>query len=123
MLALRHRHGGLGASHAQQDIYDQIMVMAAVQLGDFSRVRQLLEARLATRIWDEGSWSAYESRARRADEAHDAAAVRAALRWAANSARASPGVAVLPIAASQFGLMTRFIRAAVETAINRSSLH
>ena len=60
------------------------MVMAAVQLGDFPRVRQLLKARLATRIWDEGSWRAYESRSRRADEAHDAAAVRAALRWAAN---------------------------------------
>jgi hypothetical protein len=84
MLAVRQRHGELGASYAQQDIYDQIMVMAALQLGDLPRVRQLLKARLTTRIWDNASWHAYESRSRRADKAHDAAAVRAALRWDMN---------------------------------------
>ncbi len=87
MLALRHRHGELGASHAQQDVYDQIMVMAALRIGDFPRVRQLLKARLTTRIWDEASWRAYESRSRFIDETHDAAAVRAALRWDANEPR------------------------------------
>jgi tetratricopeptide (TPR) repeat protein len=81
MLALRQRCGELGASHAQQDLYDQIMVMAALQLGDLPRVRQLLKARLSTRIWDAATWQAYESRSRRVDEAHDAAAARAALRW------------------------------------------
>jgi len=81
MLAVRQRHGELGASHAQQDLYDQIMVMAALQLGDLPRVRQLLKARLTTRIWDDATWQAYESRSRRVDEVHDAAAVRAALRW------------------------------------------
>jgi tetratricopeptide (TPR) repeat protein len=81
MLAVRQRCGELGASHAQQDLYDQIMVMAALQLGDLPRVRQLLKARLSTRIWDAATWQAYESRSRRADEARDAAAVRAALRW------------------------------------------
>jgi len=84
MLAVRQRHGELGASYAQQDIYDQIMVMAALQLGDLPRVRQLLKARLTTRIWDEASWHAYESRSRRADEVHDVASVRAALRWDMN---------------------------------------
>ena len=84
MLAVRQRHGELGASHAQQDLYDQIMVMAALQLGDLPRVRQLLKARLTTRIWDAATWEAYESRSRRVDEAHDAAAVRAALRWDVN---------------------------------------
>jgi tetratricopeptide (TPR) repeat protein len=84
MLAVRQRHGELGASHAQQDLYDQIMVMAALRLGDIPRVRQLLKARLGTRIWDAASWQAYESRSRRLDEAHDAAAVRAALRWDTN---------------------------------------
>jgi len=84
MLVVRQRHGGLGASHAQQDLYDQIMVAAALQLGDLPRVRELLKARLSTRIWDAASWQAYESRARRIDEVHDAAAVRAALRWDAN---------------------------------------
>ena len=84
MLAVRQRHGELGASHTQQDLYDQIMVMAALQLGDLPRVRQLLKARLSTRIWDAATWHAYESRSRRVDEAHDAAAVRAALRWETN---------------------------------------
>jgi tetratricopeptide (TPR) repeat protein len=84
MLALRQRHGELGASHAQQDLYDQIMVTAALQLGDLPRVRQLLKARLSTRIWDAASWQVFESRARRVDETHDAPAVRAALRWDLN---------------------------------------
>jgi tetratricopeptide (TPR) repeat protein len=84
MLALRQRHGELGASHAQQDLYDQIMVMAALQLDDLPRVRQLLKARLSTRVWDAASWQAFESRSRRVDDVHDAAAVRAALRWDAN---------------------------------------
>lgn len=81
MLALRQRRGELGASHAQQDIYDQIMVMAALQLGDWPRVRQLLKARLSTRIWDEATWETYLSRSHRVDDADDGAAVRAALRW------------------------------------------
>ena len=84
MLSLRQRHGELGASHAQQDLYDQITVMAALQLGDFARVRQLLKARLSTRIWDAPTWQAFESHSRRVDETHDAAAVRAALRWDMN---------------------------------------
>lgn len=84
MLAVRQRHGELGASHVQQDLYDQVMVMAALQLGDLPRVRQLLKARLSTRIWDAATWQAFESRSRRVDEAHDAEAVRAALRWDMN---------------------------------------
>ena len=84
MLAVRQRHGELGASHAQQDLYDQIMVAAALQLGDLARVRQLLKARLTTRIWDAATWQAYESRSRRVDEMQDAPAVRAALRWDTN---------------------------------------
>jgi len=84
MLAVRQRHGELGASHAQQDLYDQIMVMAALQLGDFPRVRQLLKARLSTRIWDAASWQAYEAARVVSDGALDAATVRAALRWELN---------------------------------------
>ena len=84
MLAVRQRHGELGASHLQQDIYDQIMVVAALQLGDLPRVRQLLKARLTTRIWDAATWQAYEDRSRRIDGARDTDAVRAALRWDTN---------------------------------------
>lgn len=82
LLAVRQSHGGLGASHLQQDLYDQFMAMAALQLGDWPRVRQLLKARLSTRIWDAPSWQAFESHARRVDSVDDEAAVRAALRWA-----------------------------------------
>ncbi len=84
MLAVRQRHGELGASHAQQDLYDQITVMAAWQLGDLARVRQLLKARLSMRIWDAASWQVYESRSRVVDEIRDVEGVRAALRWDKN---------------------------------------
>jgi tetratricopeptide (TPR) repeat protein len=84
MLAVRQRHGELGASHTQQDLYDQVMVMAALQLGDLPRVRELLRARLSTRIWDAASWDGYVSRSRRVGEVHDVATVRAALRWEKN---------------------------------------
>lgn len=84
MLSLRQSHGELGASHAQQDLYDQITVMAALEIGDLARVRQLLKARLSTRIWDTASWQSYLNRSRRIDEARDAAAVRAELLWDAN---------------------------------------
>jgi hypothetical protein len=47
-------------------------------------VRQLLKARLSTRIWDAATWQIFEARSRRVDEVQDAAAVRAALRWDAN---------------------------------------
>jgi tetratricopeptide (TPR) repeat protein len=81
MLSVRQCHGELGASHAQQDLYDQIMVMAALELGDMPRVRQLLKARLSTRIWDAASWHAYEDGSRRVDRIRDAAGIRAALHW------------------------------------------
>jgi len=65
MLDLRQRHGELGASHAQQDLYDQIMVAAALRVADLPRVRQLLKARLSTRIWDASSWETFERHSRR----------------------------------------------------------
>jgi tetratricopeptide (TPR) repeat protein len=82
MLVLRQSHGDLGASHAQQDLYDQIMVVAALQLGDLARVRQLLKARLCTRVWDTESWRVYVQRSQDVDELADEGAIRAALRWA-----------------------------------------
>ena len=82
MLDLRQRHGELGASHAQQDLYDQIMVVAAQRLGDLPRVRQLLKARLSTRVWDAASWEAFIRHSRLVDGIEDATAVCDALRWA-----------------------------------------
>jgi tetratricopeptide (TPR) repeat protein len=84
MLALRQRHGGLGASHAQQDLYDQIMVMSALQLGDLPRVRQLLKARQTTRIWDATTFQAYTERCRLIEAVDDAAGVRTRLLWDAS---------------------------------------
>jgi tetratricopeptide (TPR) repeat protein len=84
MLDLRQRHGELGASHAQQDLYDQIMVVAAQRLDDMPRVRQLLKARLSTRVWDASSWAAFNRHSRIVDGADDASAVRDALRWASS---------------------------------------
>jgi len=85
MLALRQRRGELGASHAQQDIYDQISVMAALQAGDLERIRQLLKARLSTRIWDDASWQAYVEASRRVGEITDLPAILAELRWSQDS--------------------------------------
>jgi hypothetical protein len=82
MLQLRQRHGELGASHAQQDLYDQIMVVAALRTADLPRVRQLLKARLATRVWDASSWQAFEHQVRLVDAIEGQEAVREALRWA-----------------------------------------
>jgi len=84
MLRLRQRHGELGASHAQQDLYDQIMVVAAERLDDLPRVRQLLKARLATRVWDASTWDTSIRLSRLVDEIDSAAAIRDALRWALN---------------------------------------
>ncbi|MGB0749548.1 MAG: hypothetical protein ACPGO3_12460, partial [Magnetospiraceae bacterium] len=81
MLALRQTHGDLGASHAQQDIYDQMMVMAARNLGDFPRVRHLLKARLTTRYWDETSWEYFLIGTKAVAEVHDDTGIRAAFRW------------------------------------------
>lgn len=82
MLALRHTRGEIGGSHAQQDLYDQIAIAAALQLGDWPRVRHLLKARLASHVWERATtWQAFEECAKALDSIDDLDAVRAALRW------------------------------------------
>jgi tetratricopeptide (TPR) repeat protein len=81
MLAVRPRRGELGASHAQQDLYEQILITAALQLDDWPRVRQLLKARRVTRAWDDTTWQVYESQVQGIDTIRDAVAVRAELLW------------------------------------------
>lgn len=84
LLLLRGQRGDLGASHAQQDLYDQMMVVAALQLGDWARVRQVLKARISSRVWEGGtSWGEFDARARAIDTIEDVAAVREELRWKA----------------------------------------
>ena len=79
MLELTQRDGEFGASHAQHDLYDQIMVVAAQSLGDLPRVRQLSKARLSTRVWDSSSSAAFEYQSRLVDGIEYATAVRDAL--------------------------------------------
>lgn len=55
LLRLRQDFGSLGASHVQQDIYQQMMIFAAMQLGDWPRVRQLLKERRVVRFWNPAS--------------------------------------------------------------------
>jgi tetratricopeptide (TPR) repeat protein len=55
LLTLREDFGSLGASHVQQDIYQQLMIFAAMQLGDWPRVRQLLKERRVVRFWNPAS--------------------------------------------------------------------
>ena len=58
------------------------MVVAAQRLADLPRVRQLLKARLSTRVWDASSWEAFKRHSQLVDGIDDATGVRDALRWA-----------------------------------------
>lgn len=80
LLALRQDFGLLGASHVQQDIYQQIMVSAAMQVGDWPRLRQLLKERRAVRIWDPASLEQFKLLARKIDEFQTSEQVKAELR-------------------------------------------
>jgi len=55
LLTLRQDFGLLGASHVQQDIYQQLMISAAMQLADWPRIRQLLKERRIVRFWNPAS--------------------------------------------------------------------
>ncbi|EFO32635.1 putative TPR repeat-containing protein [Roseibium sp. TrichSKD4] len=62
---LRFELPDLGASHAQQDIYYQYMVMAAIEQEDIPRTKSLLRERIANRAETEADWT--EARARLAE--------------------------------------------------------
>ncbi len=80
LLALRQDFALLGASHVQQDIYQQIMISAAMQIDDWPRVRQLLKERKAVRIWDPASLEQFKVLARQIDEFRTIEQVNAELR-------------------------------------------
>jgi hypothetical protein len=80
LLALRQDFGLLGASHVQQDIYQQIMVSAALQLRDWPRIRQLLKERRTVRIWNPASLEEFNAIARRIDTFRTTEQVNAELR-------------------------------------------
>jgi len=80
LLSLRQEFGLLGASHVQQDLYQQIMVSAAMKAGDWPRVRQLLKERKAVRIWDTVSLDKFKEEARQIDNIGTLEQVKAAFR-------------------------------------------
>jgi tetratricopeptide (TPR) repeat protein len=57
LYPIRFELAALGASHAQQDIYFQYMVMAASELSEFSKVRNLLRERIAARFETEDDFA------------------------------------------------------------------
>jgi tetratricopeptide (TPR) repeat protein len=79
-LSLRQEFGLLGASHVQQDLYQQMMISAAMQLGDWPRIRQLLkERRMALTLGPE-SLEQFDVLARQIDQFQTVEQVQAELR-------------------------------------------
>lgn len=80
LLGLRPDFGLLGASHVQQDIYQQIMLLAAMQLGDWPRIRQLLKERRVVRFWNPASLDNLQALTTQFDGFESADQVKAELR-------------------------------------------
>lgn len=80
LLTLRQEFGLLGASHVQQDLYQQIMISAALQLGDWPRVRQLLKERRVVRFWNPASLDQLDVLTRQIDGFETKEQVEAELR-------------------------------------------
>ncbi len=80
LLVLRQEFGLLGASHVQQDLYQQIMISAALQLGDWPRIRQLLKERRIVRFWNPASLDQFDVLARQIDGFENMEQVKTELR-------------------------------------------
>jgi hypothetical protein len=80
LLSLRQDFGLLGASHVQQDIYQQLMIFAAMQLGDWPRIRQLLKERRIVRFWNPASLDQLNLLAQQFDKFDTTDQVKAELR-------------------------------------------
>jgi hypothetical protein len=80
MRPLRHDAASLGASHAQQDLYFQLLVDAALHLGDVPLAQSLLQERLASRVAGAPAWPRLTEVARHMAQERDPARLRALLR-------------------------------------------
>ena len=72
---LRNKWAGIGGSHAQRDIFTQILIDAALNAGQLHRARNLLAQRVTLRSNSKGSWEKYAdvlSRLNLDDKAADA---------------------------------------------------
>ena len=56
---LRNQWSGIGGSHAQRDIFTQILIDAALSAGQLHRARSLLAQRVTLRSNSKGSWEKY----------------------------------------------------------------
>ena len=59
LYPLRHDIATIGGSHAQRDLFQQIMCDAAVRGGKLSTARSLLSERVQSKASRKGSWQAY----------------------------------------------------------------
>lgn len=82
MRSLRHEAQALGASHAQQDLFFQLMVDAALRLDDLSLAKSLLKERLAGRLKGADYWPQMAAQFQRVDRETQAEALRTLLRSA-----------------------------------------
>jgi tetratricopeptide (TPR) repeat protein len=82
MRVLRYEAANLGASHAQQDLYFQLMVDAALKLEDLPLAKSLLKERLVKRFSDAADWQRFQALAERIEQANDPKALRHFLSFA-----------------------------------------
>ena len=80
MRQLRFEAPSLGASHAQNDIYSQLMVDAALKLDDIPLAKSLLQERLVNRFMDADAWQRYQAVAQHIEGTHAPDVLRAMLR-------------------------------------------
>lgn len=80
MRSLRYEAQALGASHAQQDLFFQLMVDAALRLDDLPLAKSLLKERLAGRLTGADYWPQTVAQFQRIEQAADAQGLRAFLR-------------------------------------------
>ena len=80
MRSLRYEAQALGASHAQQDVFFQLMVDAALRLDDQPLAKSLLKERLAGRLTSAADWPQLAQQSGRIDQEADSRALRTMLR-------------------------------------------
>lgn len=80
MMPMRYEQASLGASHAQQDVFYQYLVMAALNVGKLELVRTLLKERISVRVQNESEWQNYRMLAERIDNIDNASDVAMYLR-------------------------------------------
>ena len=59
VLPLRHRLSDLGGSHAQRDVFDQLLLDAAIKSGRLALARALVSERIARRPGNPDNWQWY----------------------------------------------------------------